>query len=135
MKIRFLRTLAVVLAVVGFGVAADSASAQQSRPAPIGVQARLGVQASPFRLSTPNGLIEGARVTSDSARRVLYHTDSNGTRRQMRFRVGYDVILSVNGNSVRNSQDVLNHLTFGWNTLEIWDRYTGITGSYEVNIQ
>jgi|GEM_PF-6978867 len=138
MNPRFLRLVSLVCTVFVFAAAGESLWAQQGRPVPSpvpnGGQPRLGISASPFRQNTPNGRIVGARVDSDSARRVLHYTDSNGNRRTARFRTGYDIILEVNGHSVTDSQDVLNSLQFGWNTLRIWDRHTGITDDYEVQI-
>ena len=139
MYVRFLRPVALVCTVFVMATAGESLMAQQGRPipapAPIGNQPRLGITASPYRQNTPNGQIVGVRVNSDSARRVLHYTDSNGNRRTARFRTGYDIILTVNGSSVTDSQDVLNSLQFGWNTLRIWDRHTGITDDYEVEIR
>ncbi len=139
MNVRFLRLVAVFCTLFVFAAAGESLWAQQGRPipspAPIGGQPRLGISASPFRQNTPNGQIVGVRVDSDSARRVLHYTDSNGNRRTARFRTGYDIILEINGSTVTNSQDVLNSLQFGWNSLRIWDRHTGITDTYEVQIR
>jgi hypothetical protein len=102
--------------------------------APVPNRPRLGIHVNEFRMNTPNGIIRGVRVVSDEMGKYLYREDGEGRRMRFNFRVGYDVILEINGDEVRNVNDLRGGANPGWNTLRIWDRQTGRTAEYEIKL-
>src|SRR5581483_8434120 len=104
-------------------------------PTPIPSNPALGIIAQSYRANTPLGLIEGVEVTSDRYGRPLFARTPSGGWQRLRFRVGWDVILEVNGVPVRSVADLRASTQLGWNTLRIWDRATGITDEYWMHLK
>lgn len=94
----------------------------------------LGVYLMPVTLPVPGGHVQGLKVTSVYRHRPLYGQDAFGTQREYRFRSGADIILGINGSPVSQIADVRATLTFGWNTLSIWDSQTHAFGQYQIFI-
>lgn len=139
MRFRF-HTIAAALSVaVGFAStgAIDAVAARPPEAAPVRISGPpIGIHVQPYRKVNEHSheIWEGVRVVRDSKRRPLHRRDNNGRWRHYHFRVGYDVIVQVNGMPVSSARDVLSETRHGWNELYIYDIKTRVLARYKVKL-
>ncbi|HBN78908.1 MAG TPA: hypothetical protein DD473_24465 [Planctomycetaceae bacterium] len=93
--------------------------------------ARLGISG---KYTYKDG-VEGVLVYRDNSKRTLRVVLPNGKTVNAKFRVGYDIITSINGMQVFDARDVLNALHYGTNSLEVYDSYSKSWHSARVTIR
>ncbi|MEL6896979.1 MAG: hypothetical protein AAFP90_12810 [Planctomycetota bacterium] len=128
--IRSLFGLSLAFLIAGL---CQSASAQVAAPFPM-QGPRVGIHVVKSSVQLDGDTYAGALVTSWNRQNRPYRYQNNG-RRYYDFRIGYDVILLVNGKRSRSANEILRNTRTGQNKMLIYDRRTRTIDTYYIDLR